>query len=98
MILVCPFCGADIPECLNDGIANCAHCSRVFDSSLPNRLLSASWLVRKRNYHDIQELISDTKLPEVEAILIYSLVSENFYSHDEVIKALRQLDIIRTNN
>jgi hypothetical protein len=98
VIFVCPFCGTDFPEGLRDGVANCAHCNRVFDNSLPNRLLAASWLARKRNYYGIQELISDTRLSEVEAILVYSLVSENLYSHDEVLIALRQLDIIRTKN
>lgn len=93
MILVCPHCGTGIPEGLSDGIASCLHCHRVFDSNLSNRLLSASWLVRKNKYHGVEELISDTKLAEHEAILVYSLVEDNSYSHDEFQKAIKELGI-----
>lgn len=93
MILVCPHCGNEIPEALVNGLASCTHCHRVFESSIPNRLLSASWLIRKNKYHGIDELISDTKLAEHEAILVYSLVEDNSYSHDEFQKAIKELGI-----
>lgn len=93
MIMACPFCGTYIPEVLNDGLASCLHCSRVFDSSTTNRLLSASWLIRKNKYHGVEQLISDTKLSEPEAILVYSLVEEKCYSYDEFFKALKTLGI-----
>lgn len=93
MILVCPFCGTAIPEVLINGLASCTHCQRVFTSSTSNRLLAASWLVRKNKYHGINQLISDTKLSEHEAILVYSLVEDNCYSHDEFQKALKELGI-----
>jgi hypothetical protein len=95
MMLTCPHCGSSIPEALNDGLAACCHCNRVFDSSLYNSLLSASWYVRKNRCHGVDQLISDTKLSESEAILVYAFVSENNYSHDEFQKALGQLGIRR---
>lgn len=93
MILVCPHCGTEIPEVLNNGLASCTYCHRIFESNVPNRLLSASWLVRKNRYHGIEELISDTKLAEHEAILVYSLVEDNEYSHDEFQRAIKELGI-----
>lgn len=82
-----------MPNQLLDGLAACSHCHRVFDSSLSNRLLSASWLIRKNNYHGVEQLISDTKLPEHEAILVYAYISDNCYSPDEFIAVLNKLGI-----
>jgi hypothetical protein len=82
-----------IPETLLNGLAGCLHCHRIFESNVPNKLLAASWLVRKNKYHGIEELISDTKLLEHEAILVYSLVEDNCYSHDEFYDALKKLGI-----
>jgi hypothetical protein len=93
MILVCPFCGQESPHPLIDGLASCNHCNRIYDGSLSNRLLSASWLVKKSNYHGIEQLISDTKLPEHEAILVYSFMIENCYSYDDFKEALVALGI-----
>lgn len=78
-----------MPDRLIDGLASCAKCRRVFDSSLPNRLLAASWLIRQQDVHSLEQLISDTKLPEHEAILVYSFVADNLYSHDEFLRVLR---------
>ena len=96
MIIACPHCGFYIPQILKDGLASCTHCNRVFDSSLKNRLLSASWLVRKNNYHGVDQLISDTKLPEHEAILVYSFVGDNLYSQEEFHQVLDKLGILQT--
>ena len=93
MIIACPQCGAQLTQALQDGLAACAHCNRVFDGSLYNRLLSASWLIRKHSYNNINQLISTTKLPEHEAILVYSFVSENTYSFEEFEHTLKKLGI-----
>lgn len=93
MIVACPYCGRNIPDCLVDGLASCTHCSRIFDSSIKNRLMSASWLLKKNRYHGVEQLISDTKLPEYEAILVYSFVSDNCYSIEEFRKVLDKLNI-----
>ena len=93
MILVCPHCGTEIPETLVNGLASCVHCHRVFASSILNRLLAASWLVKKHAYHGIEQLMSDTKLAEHEAILVYSFINERCYSIEEFQKALSDLGI-----
>jgi hypothetical protein len=93
VITVCPFCGTKIDEVLIDGLASCTNCKRVFDSGLLSRLLSASWLVRKNNYHDINQLISDTKLPEHEAILVYTFCVDNCYSQEDFYEVVKKLGI-----
>jgi hypothetical protein len=93
MIHTCPHCGQIIPEKLVDGLASCTKCQRIFDSSLHNRLLSASWLIRQHKCHSIEQLISDTKLPEHEAILVYSFVGDNCYSPNEFSQVLSKLGI-----
>jgi hypothetical protein len=93
VIIVCPYCGIQVHEPLLDGLASCQNCHRVFDSSVCNKLLSASWLVRKNRYHGVEQLISDTKLDEHEAIIVYSLVSDACYSYDEFRNALTKLGI-----
>lgn len=98
MILACPHCGTSMTQALQDGLAACPHCNRIFDSSLYNRLLSASWLVRKHSCHGVNQLVSDTKLPEHEAIFVYSFVVENCYSHDEFQKALKLFGIAPKRN
>ena len=93
MILVCPHCGTEIPEALINGLASCPNCHRIFESNTSNRLLAASWLIQKNRYHGIDELISDTKLPEHEAILVYSFISDQCYSIEEFNTVLRSLGI-----
>lgn len=93
MINACPFCGYHIPEKLVDGLASCPKCSRVFSNTLCTRLLSASWLIRNNKYHGIDELISDTRLSEPEAIFVYSFVAENLYSHDAFLTVLKAFKI-----
>lgn len=95
IINTCPHCG-HILECggLTDGIATCNNCRQLFDNSLKNRLLSASWLVRKHNCHSLEQLMSYTKMPEHEAILVYSFVEDNCYSHEAFRKALVGLGLL----
>ena len=93
MIFVCPHCGNRMPDRLVDGLACCTKCSRIIDSSLHNRLLSASWLIRQNNYHGIDQLISDTKMPEHEAILVYTFIAEQCYTHEDFQKVLRLFGI-----
>jgi len=85
-------------QALQDGLAACTHCNRIFDSSLYNRLLSASWLIRKHSCHGITQLMSDTKLPEHEAILVHSFVVDNEYNHQEFEKTLKLFGITPKRN
>jgi len=91
MILACPQCGRQIERALVNGIASCGNCNTIFNSSLHNRLLSASWLIKNNFCHGIDQLISDTKLPEEQAILVYSFVADNLYSPQEFGKVLKKL-------
>lgn len=91
-MIMCPFCGHVLPNPLKDGVASCLNCSRLFDSTNFNRLLSAAWLVRKQNICDDERLIAYGFSP-VESALIIKLVADMGYSHDELIKALDHLGI-----
>ncbi len=82
-----------MPEALKDGLASCTHCNRTFDSSLYNSLLSAGWHMRKHQCHGVEQLVSDTKLSEPQAILVYAFVGDNGYTHEEFAKALTTLGI-----
>jgi hypothetical protein len=93
MLQVCPYCGTEIPETLVNGLASCLHCHRIFESNTLNRLLSASWMVKKNHYHGVEQLISDTKLAEHEAILVYSFINDSCYSVEEFQKAMTDLGI-----
>ena len=54
--------------------------------------------MRKHSYHGINQLISDTKLPEHEAIFVYSFVVDNLYNHDEFMKTLKLFGITSKRN
>lgn len=92
MIELCPFCGHSLPHSLNDGFTTCTHCSRVFDSCPFYRLLSAGWLVRKRNYETVEELERAGIDPE-EAILVACFVGENSFSHEEFFAFLKKIGV-----
>lgn len=92
-IFVCPFCGHNIQDGLQDGLASCNHCNRVFSSTLQNRLLSASWLIKKHQYSNIDQFVSHTKMPEHEAILVFSFIGDNCYSIEEFGSVLKKLGI-----
>lgn len=92
MIHLCPFCGHVLPHNLKDGIASCLNCSRVFDSTPFNRLLSAGWMVRKEHIYSAERLVSYGFTQE-EALLAITFVFENCYSHEEYVKALKNLGV-----
>lgn len=77
---------------MTDGLTNCAHCERVFDSSELNQLLSAAWQVRRHHWTQSQ-LEWHTKLDPSLAILVYTFVHDHSYSHDEFTKLLKRLGV-----
>ena len=91
MMKTCPHCGYDLEHELKDGLANCSHCNQVFDSSDYNKLLSASWQIRKKNVtiDHVRWMIGDEDL----AVLVYSFVNDHEYTHDGFIKALKKFGI-----
>jgi ribosomal protein L37AE/L43A len=93
MIYLCPFCGSQLANGLHDGVADCSNCHRVFNSSKYNKLLFGSWVMRKYPDIQVEKLMSMTKLDQSDAELIYSLVGQNLYTHDEFQKHLKDLGI-----
>lgn len=93
MIERCPFCGYELNRPVLDGLGYCGHCNRIVDSTLRNRLLSASWCLRRKceSYPAFQ---FHTRLLEHEAEFIYGLVAEDGHTHDEVLEILNGLGIV----
>ena len=89
MLQLCPFCGHFLSKPLADGIASCCNCSRIFDSSPMNRLLSAGWMVRRKHYEDVEDVVRQGYTPE-EAELVISFVVENQYSPEEFYDELKR--------
>jgi hypothetical protein len=92
MIYLCPFCGHILPHCLSDGSSTCVNCSRVFDSTPFNNLLSAGWLVRKEKISDETGLVK-YGYSEVVAGVAIKLVYELGLSHEQLVKALKEIGV-----
>ena len=92
MITVCPHCGFSLSRELIDGMTSCQHCNRIFESNCINRLLAGAWSLRRENT-SFEQFKFDTKLNDYEAILIYAFIVDHGYSHDEFIKALKNLGV-----
>lgn len=92
MIQTCPHCGHPLLYELKDGLTNCSHCNQVFDSSDFNRLLSASWKIR-RDHLSLEQVKLQFKLGDDYSILIYTFVNEYGYTHEELIKLLKKLGV-----
>jgi hypothetical protein len=82
MINYCPECGHNLPQPIFHGITSCNNCRRVFDSSQFNKLLSAAWLVRKRNI-DSEDYLVQFGYTKEEADLLVKFVHECCYSHED---------------
>lgn len=92
MITVCPNCGQSLKCHLNDGLTHCLNCNVVFDSSLYNLILSASWIVRRQSLPPTS-LSSWLGLSESDAELVYRSIEEENMSHDEFVKLLKKMKI-----
>lgn len=88
MIQLCPFCGHNLSYPLQDGFAQCKHCSRVFDSCPFNRLLSAGWLIRRKNYDNVYQLVRDGMTEEEAEIALECILDEEM-SHEEFFQELK---------
>ena len=89
MILMCPFCGHQIPCPLMNGMSSCNNCCRVFDSSKINTLLSTAWLVRKKHINDVQVLIDQYSVEESDAKFVIDNVADGCCGHEEFFKLLK---------
>jgi len=92
MITVCPNCGQSLNRYLSDGLTHCSNCNIVFDSSVYNLILSASWIVRKQSLPPAT-LVSWLGLSESDADFVYHSIEEEGISHDEFICLLKKLKI-----
>lgn len=90
MILLCPYCGHQLPCTLSHGMSSCVNCCRVFDSCKTNVLLSTAWLVRKRNITDPQYLVEKFNISEEDAKFLIESVSDNCFNHEEFSKLVDQ--------
>jgi len=92
-MIVCPFCGVEFYYELRDGIADCSHCHRVFDSSKYNQLLSASWVLRKQPQTNMEQFAFMTKLSPEDALFVYTFIGDHLYSHDQFQAYLKSLGV-----
>lgn len=86
MIRICPFCGHKLKNFISDGITTCSNCERVFDSSRKNKVLSASWMIRK--WHVDLEVLD---LKEEDKKIIQEYIVEKLFSHDEFLEIIDKL-------
>lgn len=92
MIYVCPNCGQSLPNPLQDGIAICARCNNLFDSSKQSRLLSAAWIARKKPY-TTQQMMHKLALSEEEASIVENKVVIEGLSHEEFLRFLKSSNV-----
>ena len=92
MIALCPHCGHHLSKPIVDGITSCKNCNRVSDTSPFNRILSASWMARRQNITEVENLVQYGYKHE-EALLVITFVVENCLNHEEFVKALTNLGI-----
>jgi hypothetical protein len=90
MMTLCPHCGHSLQAVLVNGITACLHCSRCFDSSRTNQLLSLAWVVRRNDLNDPELLMNHYCVSREDADLVLKFVDENSYSHEEFEKYLKE--------
>jgi hypothetical protein len=61
----------------------------VFDSSPINRLLSAAWVVRKRNLEEPDFLVYYHGLTREEAEFVVRMIADECYSHEDFYHHLK---------
>lgn len=92
MIIYCPYCGNLLKHPVECGITTCNNCNRVFDTSPFNKMLSASWLVRKRQI-SIEEVVMHYGYTQEEASMVIEAVFYNCYSHEDFVEFLKEKGI-----
>ncbi len=90
MIVLCPFCGANLPRPVVRGLASCNNCNRVFESSPFNRLLTAAWLVRRRHIEHQDVLVQKLGYHPDEADLVLEHVAQGACTHEEFFRVLKE--------
>lgn len=89
VIFACPNCGFFSENCLKNGVSCCSNCCYLIDCGQFNKLLAASWIVRRKKI-SAEQLQSWLGLSDEEAQFVYHYVEESCYSHDEFLKILKK--------
>lgn len=87
----CPFCGKRFKKILTIKVdcTTCANCSRLVENNQKNKILSASWEVRKENILNLETLkIRIRDLDDESYNIINKLVIIKLYNHEELYKYL----------
>lgn len=89
MIAYCPHCGHSLHHAIVHGITSCSNCNRVFSSTPFNRLLSASWLARRKGISCEEALIAQGYTEE-EACLVVTYVVDQGFTQEEFVAVLKE--------
>jgi hypothetical protein len=89
MIWTCPYCGFGLKKPVLHGLSSCCNCCRVFESSDINKLLSASWLVRK-NHITSEEVLMHYGFTYDESKFVIEAVIDNCFSHEDFSEMLNK--------
>lgn len=92
MIMFCPHCGHSLNQVVVHGITSCTNCNRVFDTNPFNRLLSASWLVRRKHIV-VEEALMHYGYTREESELVIECVVDNCFTHEDFVKFLKEKGI-----
>jgi hypothetical protein len=92
MIAYCPHCGFRLRQPILYGITGCSNCNRIFDSSALNRILSASWLARKKQVES-QDALVNYGYTQAEAEMVIKYVINSKHTHEEFIKILNEVGV-----
>lgn len=93
--MLCPHCGHALHHAVVHGITSCNNCNRVFDTSPYNRLLSASWLVRRKDIV-ADEALMQYGFTKEEAQLVLTEVCDNCCTHEDFVAVLKERGISKS--
>lgn len=71
-------------------MSSCFNCQRAFDSSRRNLLLSAAWVIRRKNVGGAEYLADHYGLTLDDAEFVNMCVDEECLSHEEFVKRLNE--------
>lgn len=89
MITICPYCGHDIIHSVKHGLTSCINCKQIFEASEINKLLGASWIIRKNHNLNYDLLAFQTKLDREQLDFVFKYIAEEGYCHDDFLEVLK---------
>jgi len=88
MVNNCPYCGNYLSRPIRNGLTSCNNCNAIFQTTGENKLLSASWQLRRKNM-GMEQFKFLSQLSNEDAKFVYYYVVEEGYSHEEFIQLVR---------